>query len=169
MIGVGANYPGAGASGTNAVSLVQGYANSRALPYQSDPNTPEDSDEADGASPENWITSLGNQGTSQDAEVLEDMRAYDKAPYPFEGDGTATTTQYPGGANQLPGLMVHDVTDLTATTISGTSRLKGGNFPCGLVRFDVQNAGADTLNLAILIDMVPGNHRGYLAEPMTEM
>ena len=169
LIGVGANYPGAGASGTNAVSLVQGYANSRALPYQSDPNTPEDSDEADGASPENWITSLGNQGTSQDAEVLEDMRAYDKAPYPFEGDGTATTTQYPGGANQLPGLMVHDVTDLTATTISGTSRLKGGNFPCGLVRFDVQNAGADTLNLAILIDMVPGNHRGYLAEPMTEM
>ena len=170
VIGVGDNYPGASpASGKDAVSLVQGYANSRRLPYEADPNTPAESDDASGAAPENWITALGNEGTGQDALVLEDMRAYDKPPYPFEGDGTATTTQYPGGASQMPNMVVHDVTDLTATTISGTSRLKGGNFPCGLVRFEVQNTGAQDLNLALLIDLVPGTHRGYLAEPMTEM
>lgn len=170
LLGVGSNYPGNSASsGKNAVSLVQGYANSRRLPYQSDPNTPDDADDADGQFPENWISSLTNAGTTQDSEVIEDIQAYDKPPYPFEGDGTATDTQYPGGANQLPNMVVHDVTDLTATTISGTSRLKGGNFPCGLVRWEVQNTGAQDLNLAVLIDMVPGSHRGYLAEPMTEM
>jgi len=169
ILGVGNNYPGAGASGKNAVSLVQGYANSRRLPYESDPNTPGAADDASGQFPENWITSLSNQGTTQDSEVIQDLQAYDKPPYPFEGDGTATVTQYPGGAAQLPELMVHDVTDLTATTISGTSRLKGGNFPCGLVRFDAQNTGAADLNIALLIDLVPGTHRGYLAEPMTEM
>jgi len=27
----------------------------------------------------------------------------------------------------------------------------------------------ETTNLRIQIDLVPGNHRGYLCEPMTEM
>ncbi len=69
----------------------------------------------------------------------------------------------------MPNLLVHDVTDLTATTISGSSYLKGGNFPCGLIRFDVQNPAAADLNLVILVDLVPGNHRGYMAESMLEM
>ena len=43
----------------------------------------------------------------------------------------------------------------------------GGNFPCGLVRLDW--AGAENLDAILLVSLVPGNHRGYFAEPMTEM
>lgn len=169
IIGVGDNYLGPGASGTDAVSLVQGYANSRALPSITDPNVPAESDDASGATPENWMAALSNEGTNQDSNVLEDVSAYDQPPYPYENDGVNITPMYPGGATQLPNLLVHDVTDLTATTISGSSYLKGGNFPCGLIRFDVQNTQAEDLNLVILVDLVPGNHRGYMAESMMEM
>ena len=40
LIAVGSNYPGAGASGINAVSLIEGYAASRGLPNVLDPNAP---------------------------------------------------------------------------------------------------------------------------------
>lgn len=170
ILGVGDNYPGVSPASTlDAVSLVQGYANSRSLPSEADPNTPGELPDAYGLTPENWMSALTNEGTTQDGEVLADISAYDQPPYPYENDGTAVTTMYPGGATQLPNLLVHDVTDLTATTISGSSYLKGGNFPCGLVRFDVQNAGPALLNLVVLVDLVPGNHRGYMAESMLEM
>jgi len=131
IIGVGGNYPGAGASTKDAVSLIDGYAASRALPSISDPNTPDDLIDASGANPENWMTATTNEGLNQDSGVLDDIQAYDQPPYPYENDGTNTDTMYPGGPNQLPGLVIHDATDLSATTISGTSRMKGGNFPCG--------------------------------------
>jgi hypothetical protein len=105
IIGVGDNYQGPGASGTDAVSLVQGYANSRALPSITDPNVPAESDDASGATPENWMAALFSEGTNQDANVLEDISAYDQPPYPYENDGTAVTTMYPGGATQLPNLL----------------------------------------------------------------
>ena len=98
------------------------------------------------------------------------MTAYDQPPYPYENDGTAITTQYPGGPNQGPGLEIHDSEFVTGTTIGGTSMLKGGMFPCGLMRFNVVNQDdVDALAVTILVDLVPGDHRGYLCEPMTEM
>jgi hypothetical protein len=169
VIGVGDNYPGADPDGFDAVSLVQGYANSRALPSQSDPNTPAELTDADGATPENWMSAVQNEGTTQDSDVLAVVKAYDQPPYPYENDGTAVTTMYPGGATQMPNLLLHDVTDLTSTTISGSSYLKGGNFPCGLVRFNCSNSGSEPINLVVLIDLVPGTHRGYMAESMLEM
>lgn len=170
-IAVGANYPGGGASGLNAISLIEGYAASRGLPNIADPNTPDDAGDAAGATPQNWMSALFNDGTSQDDSVLEDMITENNiAPYPFENDGTATDTQYPGGANQLPGLELHDVNFLTSSTVGGMTYIKGGNFPCGLVRFDWA-PGAETSgsNIVIQIDLMPGSHRGYLCEPMTEM
>ena len=171
FVATGANYPGAGASGLNAISLVEGYAASRGLPDILDPNTPDDAADADGAVPQNWMAALFNDGTSQTEEVLQDMITENNlAPYPFENDGTNTDTQYPGGANQAPGLQVHDFEFITATTIGGTTRMKGGNFPCGLMRFDWTVDGSSiTSNIAIQIDLIPGNHRGYLCEPMSEM
>jgi len=169
VIATGASFPGGGATGLNAVSLIEGYANSRGLPYTDDPNVPDDVADANGPTPENWLSALFNEGTNQDDQVLDDMRTEnDQAPYPFENDGTATDTQYPGGANQGPGLQIHDVEYITPTTIGGTTRLKGGNFPCGLMRFDMTNTGS-TSNLILQIDLMPGTHRGYLCESMTEM
>ena len=171
FIATGSNFPGASAAtGLNAVSLIEGYAASRGLPYNPDPNTPADADDADGSTPENWMAAIFNEGTDQTSEIIEDM-IFDnnQPPYPFEGDGVSIDTMYPGGANQLPGLQLHDVEYFTPTTISNTVRLKGGNFPCGLMRLDVRNTQASDGQYAILIDLVPGNHRGYLCEPMTEM
>ncbi len=178
IVAVGANYPGvSGATGLNAVSMIEGYSASRSLPPVDDPNTPAVAVDADGSTPENWLVAMFNEGTDQDSEVLDDMR-YDNrtAPYPFEGAqivgaplGTVfTNTQYPGGAKQAPTLQYHDGALVTASTIGGTTRLKGGNFPCGLMRF-LWSPTDLTSGIRIEIDLVPGNHRGYLCEPMTEM
>ena len=168
FVAVGANYPGVSpVTGFNAVSLIEGYAASRGLPNILDPNVPEDMDEADGPFPQNWMSAIFNEGTDQKAEVLQDMKDENNmAPYPFENDGVHTDTMYPGGANQGTGLQVHDQAPLTTTTVGGTTRLKGGNFPCGLIRIDVFGVESDT---ELFIDLVPGNHRGYLCEPMMEM
>ena len=174
LVAVGPNYPGAGASGFNAVSLIEGYAASRGLPNIADPNVPADNADADGGTPQNWMTALFNDGTQQDSDVLEDMAADNNiAPYPFENDGVSVDTMYPGGANQGTGLQIHDVELVSGTTIGGTTRLKGGNFPCGLVQVVIANttdpvSGQD-MNFTLQIDLVPGNHRGYLCEPMTDM
>ena len=141
--------------------MIQGYADSRALPYQQDPNTPVDADS-------NWMLALFNDGNSQDQEVIDNLELVgDLAPYPFEGDANNTDTMYPGGETQLPFLQFHDISFVSGTTIGGTTRMKGGNFPCGLIRFDTTNWNV-TENILLQIDLVPGNHRGYLCESMME-
>ena len=71
VIGVGASFPGVGASGINAVSLIEGYAASRGLPNILDPNAPDDAEDAVGTTPENWMVALFNEGTEQAAGVIE--------------------------------------------------------------------------------------------------
>jgi hypothetical protein len=164
---VGANYGAAGASGLSSVSLIEGYAASRGLPNILDPNTPDDAADVSGGTPENWMSALFNEGTTQDDQVLTDMiTENNEAPYPFENDGTHTDTMYPGGANQGTGLEIVDQSYVTATTVGGSTFLQGSNFPCGLIRLDVLGFDSDT---EIYVDLVPGHHRGYLCEPMTEM
>jgi len=174
FVAVGGNYPGNGASGLNAVSLIEGYAASRGLPNVLDPNAPDDAADVNGSVPQNWMAATFNEGTDQDELVLDDMITENNvAPYPFEngpivGGGTYGDTQYPGGANQGTGLEIHDFALVTGTTIGGMTRLKGGNFPCGLMRLDWSTSGPASSRF-IIIDLIPGNHRGYLAEPMQEM
>ena len=171
FVATGASFPGiSGVTGFNAVSLIEGYAASRGLPYSPDPNTPADADDADGSTPENWMAAIFNEGTDQDSEVIENLRTdNNEAPYPFSGDAVGTPdTMYPGGANQLQGLQIHSIETVTGTTIGGISRVKGGNFPCGLISIDTFNSG-DVADVIVQIDLVPGNHRGYLCEPMTDM
>jgi len=170
VVAVGPNYTGVGASGNVAVSLIEGYASGRALPDIEAPNMPDDASSAAGSFAQNWQVALFNDGTAQDSEVIQDLETQNnRAPYPFENDGINLDTMYPGGANQLVGLQVHDVEYFTPTTISNTVRLKGGNFPCGLMKFTTRNTGPDPAVFSILLDLIPGNHRGYLCEPMTEM
>ncbi len=170
FVGVGGSYPGAGASGLDAVSLIQGYANSRGLPDILDPNSPDDAADATGTDPENWMSALFSEGTTQDDDVIEDMITENNlAPYPFENDGTNVVTMYPGGANNLPGLEVHDLEKITSTTIGGITRIKGGTFPCGLIKLEMGDSLNNNLTFGIQVDLVPGMHRGYLCEPMTDM
>jgi hypothetical protein len=172
FVAVGANFPGvSAATGLNAVSLIEGYAASRGLPNILDPNRPADADDASGSTPENWMAAIFNEGTDQTSEVLEVMIDENNiAPYPFSGDGVNPDTMYPNGANQGPGLQIHDYEFITGTTIGGTTRLKGGNFPAGLMKFTFANTNTSgECSYFIYLDLVPGNHRGYLCEPMTEM
>ncbi len=162
----GANY-GAG-GGSSVVSLIDGYAASRGLPDILDPNTPDDAADADGSTPENWLAALQNEGTDQVSEVLTDMLTENnQAPYPYEGDGTAVDTQYPGGANQLPGLEVHDTLLVTSTTIGGKTTSHGGNFQGGLIRIDTALNAGD--NVACLVHLVAGPHRGYMCQAMQDV
>jgi hypothetical protein len=174
LIATGGSFPGASPVTTNdAVSLIEGYAASRALPNILDPNTPDDARSITGATPENWMSAIFNEGLVQDSDVVRDLQTQNEiAPYPFENDGVNLDTMYPGGANQGAGLQLHDQEYVTATTIGGTSRLKGGNFPCGLIRIDSQNdlpATGQSEGWVLMIDLIPGDHRGYLCETMTEM
>jgi hypothetical protein len=171
LIAVGGNYPGPGASGMNAVSLIEGYSASRLLPAVLDPNAPDDAALVDGPFPENWISATFNEGTQQTDDVIDVMITENNiAPYPFENDGAHFDTMYPGGANQLVGLQNHDVSNIystSATTSTGVARIKGGSFPCGLIAIDWIPDVAS--NIIIQVDLIPGSHRGYLAEPMQDM
>lgn len=167
LIALGVNNPGAGASGLNAKSLIEGYAASRALPDILDPNTPDDA----ATYTQNWMTAMFNEGTLQDATVVGEMIDQNNiAPYPFENDGIHLDTMYPGGANQLVGPQLHCIEPITSSTVGGVTYIKGGTIPCGLIRIDVYNTNSSLeMNNQLQIDLVPGSHRGYLAESMTEM
>ena len=180
MIATGPNYPGVSpVTGLDAVSLIEGYAASRGLPPVTDPNVPVDADDVgpDTSTPANWLGSVFTEGTEQTEDVLDRMTGENNlAPYPFEGATLGgvvfSDTQYPGGANQLIGLEAHDFDFITSTSIGGMSRIKGGMFPCGLIKLDFINMNrviGQDISITMTLDMVPGHHRGYLCEPMTDM
>ncbi len=169
---VGGNFGGVGASGYQAVSLIDGYSASRALPSESDPNTPADMVDVDSPTPENWMAAMFSENSQLNDLQLTEAIEFDQPPYPFEGDGTALDTQYPGGPNQLPGLEYHDVAALVSysgATNVGVQTMKGGNFPCGLMRVNWTPEDGSSANLVIQVNLIPGNHRGYLCEPMGDM
>ncbi len=170
LIAVGANYPGLGASGLDAVSLIEGYAASRGLPQVLDPNVPSDADDVTGFNPDNWMAAIFNEGTDQVQDVLADMISENNiAPYPFENDGTAVDTMYPGGANQLAGQEFHDSAFITGTTIGGITSIRGSNFPCGLITIAHNITAPPEGGVILEVLLIPGTHRGYLAEPMQDM
>ncbi len=167
IIWTGANYQGAGASGDFAVSLIEGYAASRGLPDIEDPNAPADASSVNGSLAQNWLAALDNDFDQQAGEVLADMISENnQAPYPYEGDGTATDTQYPGGANQAPGPQSHMVALVSPTTIGGRTTIDGGNFQGGLVKI-TNNTGDGTMTM--FLHLVPGPHRGYMCQAMQDV
>jgi hypothetical protein len=171
IICIGANYPGNSPStGLNAVSLIEGYAARRALPYETDPNVPDDAESVDGSNPQNWIQAIYNEGTSQIGEVLDNLLEDNiQAPYPFENDGNYTDTMYPGGANNVPKLELHDFAEVSGTTVGQRTFLRGGSFQCGLMKVSNNTTGGDTDIIELLVHLVPGRSRGYLTAPMQEV
>jgi len=138
--------------------VLEGYADSRAYPQSPDPVSPVI------GSADNWMRQMFDVG-NDNVEVLSNATdKNDELPYP--------QVDYPGGQLQLQGLEWHDFTQIyatSATTNVGIARTKGGNFPCGLVAIDWTPSGDNAANIIIQIDLIPGDHRGYLCEPMTEM
>ena len=142
-----------GGNDANAKSVIRGYAFSRARPFSPDPDTP--------AVETGWLSQLQDVGDNQSEVVVNAVDKNDNLPY--------HASVYPGAPGSGATSYVHDTAFISATTVGGTSYLKGGEFPCGLMRFDVVNNDSASKNIVIEIDLIPGPHRGYLCESMTEM
>ena len=136
--------------------LIKAYAESRSFPQSPDPVTPAGAETS-------LFVEMFDTGMNQEEVVDNAIDRNDNLPYP--------QADYPGGDTQAPSLVIHDISTISSTTIGGITRLKGGNFPCGLIRVNWANAAesSTSANLTIIIDLVPGHHRGYLAESMVEM
>lgn len=146
-----------GATTAASKCMIQGYEDSRAFPQSPDPVGPAAS------SANNWMSAMFDVG-SANPEILDNAEnENDDLPY-LQAD-------YPGSSGQLPALEWHDFCQIyqtSATTNVGITRMKGANFPCGLIAID-WTPTEQSANLVIQIDLIPGEHRGYLAEPMQEM
>jgi len=139
--------------------VLEGYADSRAYPQSPDPVAP------DIGAGDNWLRDMFNVGNDSSEIARNATDKNDELPY--------NQILYPGGESNLPGLQLHDVVHIHASSSPaltlGTQRLKGGNFPCGLIALDWTPFSDGGGNVVLQVDLVPGNHRGYLCEPMTEM
>jgi hypothetical protein len=149
---VGDYVGGAGGS----ISLIKAYESSRSTPQSPDPAVPASVTNAD-----NVWRALFDVGDNNEDVLLNVVGKNNDLPYP--------QFDYPGGDTQMPALETHSLEIISGTTIGGTTRIKGGNFPCGLIRLDVSNSSSTTASIVLQLDLVPGNHRGYLCEPMTDM
>ena len=149
MVGINVN-------GTVSRGIIDGYADSRAFPQSPDPVSPDLSSTA------NWMARMFDDAQTY-SDVLDNATdRNDNLPYP--------QADYPGGALQAPTLEIHDLVAISATTIGGQSRVKGGQFPCGLIRLDWAPSATNPTEVGytLQIDLVPGTHRGYMCEKMLE-
>lgn len=147
---VGANFNGSLSRG-----IIEGYADSRAYPQSPDPIHPP----LDGTS--NWLAKMFDVGDNT-SEVLDNATdTNDDLPY--------SQVDYPGGENNMSATQVFDIAYISGTTIGGITRLKGGVVPCGLMRFDMTNRTNLSQNIVLQIDLVPGDHRGYMCQPTLEV
>ena len=143
-----------GGDDANAKDIIDGYAKSRAFPFSPDPVSP--------SIDTSWLSDMVDVGDIQGEVVDNATDTNENLPY--------DQNTYPGQPTNNDAAILHDQSYLTTTTIGGTTRLKGGNFPCGLIKIGVVNLDpTESLELTLQVDLVPGPHRGYLCEPMTEM
>jgi len=129
--------------------LIDGYASSRAFPQSPDPVSPVI------GSTDNWLNRMFDVGNDNPEVVANATDRNDDLPYP--------QLEYPGGAVNMASLALHAKRGL-ATTFN-TTKFTGGMFACGLVRI----VNTSNVEQQVVIRMVPGSARGYLAQPMQEM
>lgn len=140
-----------------SVGLISGYGLSRSRPNVIDPNSPT-------SSADSWMNALFDVG-GNDLEIRDNLiDENDKAPYPIAGDFSATE-EYPGGELNLAGLQLVSppITSAANTDYSGRTVIPGFTAPCGLIY--VKNDGPVTIQ----VNLVPGNHRGYMVDKMEDL
>jgi hypothetical protein len=129
--------------------IIDGYQSSRAFPQSPDPAGP------DLGLADNWLGNMFNVGKDNKEVVRNAADHNDDLPYP--------QAEYPGGGVNMPALALHARKGV-ATTFNTTS-MSGGMFACGLVRItNGSNVAQD-----VVIRLVPGASRGYLAQSMLEV
>lgn len=146
-----------GADGLNSRSLVLGYERSRAYPEAS---TPEEQNPNT-----SFLSEMFDVGASNDNIIANATDRNDDAPY--------DRSNYPGNDTNTPDPHIHGYANIVQYSAGAgqtvdTAHMNGGCFPCGLMRVQWTEA-TNSQPLVVLVHMVPGNYRGYLAPPMTEM
>ena len=137
--------------GNESRSLIRAYMESRSVPQSPDPSTP-------GNASIGLYVDMFNDGMN-DTEIIANAE-FRNDELPYDQD------EYPGSRNNGPGMELVDTLYVnTGVTAPGKFTMSGGLFPCGLIK--IQN-GVDGA-IDVLVHLVPGSHRGYLAESMQDM
>lgn len=140
-----------------SVALISGYGLSRSRPNVTDPNAPT-------TSVDSWMNSLFDVG-GNDSEIRDNLvDENDQAPYPMVGDASGQE-RYPGGESNLAGLelVCPPITSSAGTDYSGRTIIPGFQAPCGLIA--LKSDGAVTIQ----VNLVPGDHRGYMVDKMGDL
>jgi hypothetical protein len=152
-------YPvGSNAATAQSRGIIEGYADSRAYPQSPDPVGP-----AIGSA-NNWLRDMFDDGNDSNAITINATDRNDNLPY--------DQVNYPNGELNANELQYHDQIALTTSTISAKSTGRGGAFPCGLIKLRLSQGLSSVEGIPqawLQVHLVPGTHRGYLCEPMTDM
>jgi len=144
-----------GADTAGSKGMIQGYADSRAVPTSPDPSGPLVKD--------SWMAEMFDVG-NQSNEVLVNAQLHNNE-LPYDQD------EYPGGS--LNNIQLETQGFNWNQSSVGINTWSTGPFtaPCGLIRVDFmfqnQIPGDNNSNI-IEVTLVPGKYKGYLAESMEE-
>ncbi len=139
---------------TQSLPMIQGYADSRAVPQSPDPalNQPQNS----------WMNQLFDDGDNfqEITAVLSD----DNDELPYDQDG------YIGGATIAPYAQIMGEGLISATTVGGETWINGGMAYSGLLRIDNDLTGdqADSV-VDVIVYLAPGDYKGIDAIPMQDV
>ena len=148
-----------GADDGDSRGIIQGYSSSRSRPQRHEPNVP---------SQIGWMNDVFNVADNLD-EIREDLATQNDIPPYRVGDLNSTVpgqdlTFYPGSENNMPHAALHDMQGISTTTIGGKTHINGGMFGCGLIKFDFDMTTQSSDDMYLIIDLVPGDYKGYLTE-----
>ena len=136
-----------GNSNATAKGIIEGYVLSRSRPQSPDPSTPFVNT--------SWFNELHDDGETHSDIVSNATRHNDELPY--------SQAVYPGQTGNGPTTEVVSRETFSGTTVSSTNRISGFVAPCGLLKV------VSTIGCIFTVYLVPGDHRGYMCEPMQEM
>lgn len=138
----------------NSFGLIENYQNSRATPQSPAPSV---------QVPQNtFFNEMHDVGEESDDIIVNAINKNDELPYAQDN--------YPGGEFNAPTGQFVSGLETSPTNVRRYLSFRGGMFPAGLIKLThdlSQQSSGDGSQL--LVHLVPGDHRGYLAVDMKGM